>query len=156
MGAMAFYIVQHGQSLTKDLDPEKGLSTSGFETVEKIARIALHYGVTVARIQHSGKKRARQTAELLATILKPVHGLETVAGIKPLDDVAAFASQVDYSANTMVVGHLPFLERLTSFLITGQQHPIVFKLQNGGILCLDQIENSDPPAIRWALMPQVN
>ncbi len=153
---MAFYIVQHGQSLTKDLDPEKGLSPSGFETVEKIARVALHYGVTVARIQHSGKKRARQTAELLDEILKPAHGFQEVTGIKPLDDVAAFASQVDYSANTMVVGHLPFLERLTSFLITGQQSPIVFKLQNGGILCLDQIENSDAPTIKWALMPLVN
>ena len=153
---MAFYIVQHGQSLTKDLDPEKGLSPHGTETVEKIARVAQHYGVTVARIQYSGKKRARQTAELLAEILKPANGLEEVAGIKPLDDVAAFASRVDYSAHTMLVGHLPFLERLTSFLITGQQSPIVFKLQNGGILCLDQIENSDSPVIKWALMPQVN
>jgi phosphohistidine phosphatase len=152
---MAFYIVQHGQSLTKDLDPEKGLSNHGIETVEKIARVAQDYGVKVAQIQHSGKKRARQTAELLAAILEPADGLQEVAGIKPMDDVAAFASRVDYSTNTMVVGHLPFLERLTSFLVIGQQSPIVFKLQNGGILCLDQIENSDSPAIKWALMPQV-
>jgi len=152
---MAFYIVQHGQSLTKDLDPEKGLSNQGIETVEKIARVAQQYGVKVNRIQHSGKKRARQTAELLAAILEPADGLQEITGIKPLDDVAAFAARVDYSAHTMVVGHLPFLERLTSFLITGQQSPVVFKLQNGGILCLDQIENSDSPAIKWALMPQV-
>ena len=153
---MAFYIVQHGQSLTKDLDPEKGLSPSGFETVEKIARVALHNGVVVTRIQHSGKRRARQTAEILDAILKPAHGLQEVTGINALDDVEAFASQVDCSTNTMLVGHLPFLERLTSFLITGKQDPIVFKLQNGGILCLDQIDNSDPPAIKWALMPRVN
>jgi phosphohistidine phosphatase len=152
---MAFYIVQHGQSLTKDLDPEKGLSPQGIEVVERIAGVAQHYGVKVARIQHSGKKRARQTAELLASILKPENGLQEIANINPLDDVTAFAPQLDYSANTMVVGHLPFLERLTSFLITGQQSPILFKLQNGGILCLDQIENSDSPAIKWALMPQV-
>ena len=152
---MAFFIVQHGQSLTKDLDPEKGLSPQGAEEVKRIADVAQHYGVTVTRIHHSGKKRARQTAELIAVILEPLEGLQEVAGIKPLDDVAAFAPQVDYSANTMVVGHLPFLERLTSFLITGQQSPILFKLQNGGILCLDQIENSDSPAIKWALMPQV-
>ncbi len=152
---MAFYIVQHGQSLAKDLDPEKGLSNQGIETVEKIARVAQQYGVKVDRIQHSGKKRARQTAELLAAILEPADGLQEITGIKPLDDVAAFAARVDYSAHTMVVGHLPFLERLTSFLITGQQSPVVFKLQNGGVLCLDQTENSDSPAIKWALMPQV-
>ncbi len=66
----------------------------------------------------------------------PVLGLQEVVSINPLDDVTAFASQVDYTANTMVVGHLPFLERLISFLITGRQSPTVFKLQNGGILCL--------------------
>ncbi|RLC96587.1 MAG: phosphohistidine phosphatase SixA, partial [Chloroflexi bacterium] len=48
---MAFYIVQHGQSLAKDLDPEKGLSNQGIETVEKIARVAQQYGVKVDRIQ---------------------------------------------------------------------------------------------------------
>ena len=53
---MALYIVQHGQSLTKELDPEKGLSNQGIETVEKIALVAQNYGVKVARIQHSGKK----------------------------------------------------------------------------------------------------
>ena len=152
---MALYIVQHGQSLTRDIDPEKGLSNQGIETVKKIARVAQNYGVKVARIQHSGKKRALQTAELLAATLKPADGLQEVADIKPMDDVAIFASRVDYSANIMVVGHLPFLERLTSFLVIGQQSPIVFKLQNGGILCLDQIEHSDVPAIKWALMPQV-
>ena len=152
---MAFYIVQHGISLTKDLDPEKGLSPQGIEEVKKIAQVAQQYGVKVEKIEHSGKKRARQTAKLLATFLMPALGLQEVVSINPLDDVTAFASQVDYTANTMVVGHLPFLERLISFLITGRQSPTVFKLQNGGILCLDQIENLDSPAIKWALMPCV-
>jgi len=152
---MAFYIVQHGLSLPKDQDPEKGLAPQGIGEVNRIAQVTRKYGVVVEQIQHSGKKRARQTAELLAAILKPADGLQETANIKPLDDVAAFASQVDFSANIMVVGHLPFLERLTSFLITGRQSPVVFKLQNGGILCLDQIENSEFPAIKWALMPQL-
>ena len=104
---------------------------------------------------HSGKKRALQTAKILADRLKPAQGIREISGIKPMDDVAAFSPQVNFQANTMVVGHLPFLERLTSFLITGQKEPVVFKLQNGGILCLDQIDNQDTPAIKWALMPSV-
>ena len=152
---MAFYIVQHGLSLPKDQDPEKGLAPEGIRDVQRIAAVAQNYGVKVERIVHSGKKRALQTAEILADVLKPGAGIEEIGGIKPLDDVAAFAPQVDFQANTMVVGHLPFLERLTSLLISGQPEPIVFKLQNGGILCLDQIENQDTPAIKWALMPAV-
>ena len=152
---MAFYIVQHGLSLPKDQDSEKGLAPQGMEDVKRIAEVARNYGVLVERILHSGKKRARQTAELIGEALQPAQGIKMISGIKPLDDMAEFASQVDFKANTMVVGHLPFLERLTSFLITGQKEPIVFKLQNGGILCLDRIEGQDIPAIKWALMPRV-
>ncbi|MEK6193135.1 MAG: phosphohistidine phosphatase SixA [Deltaproteobacteria bacterium] len=152
---MAFYIVQHGLSLPSDQDPEKGLALQGMEDVKRIAGVARNYGVVVEHILHSGKKRARQTAELIGDVLHPARGIKEISGIKPLDDVPEFASQVDFKANTMVVGHLPFLERLISFLITGRQEPMVFKLQNGGIVCLDQIENSDTPAIKFALMPTV-
>ena len=153
---MAFYIVQHGLSLPMDRDPEKGLSPEGSEEVKRIAKVARDYGVTVDRIVHSGKKRALQTAEILADVLNPAGGIEKIANINPLDDVSGFASQVDFQSNTMVVGHLPFLERMTSFLITGQIEPTVFKLQNGGILCLDRIENQNTPVIKWALMPSVS
>ncbi|MEN8246555.1 MAG: phosphohistidine phosphatase SixA [Thermodesulfobacteriota bacterium] len=153
---MAFYIVQHGLSLPKDQDPEKGLTPKGMEDVKRIAEVAQNYGVEVARIVHSGKKRAQQTAELIGDVLQPAQGIKEISGINPLDDVAEFAPRVDFQANTMVVGHLPFLERLTSFLITGQKEPVVFKLQNGGILCLDRIESQDTPAIKWALMPLVS
>ena len=89
---MAFYIVQHGLSLPKDQDPEKGLAAKGIETVRRIAEVARNYGVTVERIVHSGKKRALQTAEIMADVLKPSGGIRKTAGIKPLDDVAEFAS----------------------------------------------------------------
>ena len=153
---MALYLVQHGLSLPKDADPEKGLSTEGMQAVQRMAEVARSYGIPVSSIIHSGKKRARQTADILAAVLTPDQGVRSVTGINPLDDVAAFAAGVEFSANTMVVGHLPFLERLTSLLITGEQEPVVFKLQNGGILCLDRFERLERPAIRWALMPQVN
>ena len=152
---MAFYIVQHGLSLPKDQDPEKGLAPEGIEDVRRIAEVARNYGVTVGSILHSGKKRALQTAEILADVLKPSGGVRETTDIKPLDDVAEFAPRIDFQAHTMVVGHLPFLERLTSFLITGQQELVVFKLQNGGILCLDRIDSQDKPVIKWSLMPTV-
>jgi len=153
---MSLYLVQHGLSLPKDVDPEKGLATEGMQAVQRIAEVARSYGIQVSRIIHSGKKRARQTADILAAVLSPDKGVTTMTGINPLDDVAAFASQVDFAANTMVVGHLPFLERLTSYLITGEQKPVVFKLQNGGLLCIDRFENLELPAIKWALMPQMD
>jgi phosphohistidine phosphatase len=152
---MAYYLVQHGLSQPKEIDPRKGLSEEGRRQVERIAQLVRDEAVAVSVIQHSGKQRALQTAELFAAKLNPPGGVAAVQGIAPLDDVEAFAGQVDLTSGTMLVGHLPFLERLISLLITGNPGTPVFKLQNGGILCLDQHPESGLPVIRWALMPTV-
>jgi phosphohistidine phosphatase len=152
---MALYIVQHGKSLPKDIDPEKGLSDEGRAEVEHIAEDAKNYGVRVTQIKHSGKKRAQQTAEIFASALTPELGVQTIDGIDPMDDVAVFSGSIDFGKDMMLVGHLPFMERLISHLITGSIERPVFKLQNGGILCLDKDQNSDSPIIKWALMPKV-
>ncbi len=153
---MALLLVQHGKSLPKDKDPAKGLSEEGISEVEHIAGIAKKYGVNVSRIMHSGKKRALQTAEIFASALKPDEGIREIEGINPLDDVAAFADKIKISDNLMFVGHLPFMQRLTSYLITGSIEKPVFKFQNGGILCMDKNpEAAQAWFIKWALMPHL-
>lgn len=152
---MALFLVQHGLSLPKDQDPEKGLSDAGREDVQRIADVAANYGVSVSAIRHSGKKRALQTAEIMASKLHPANGVTVAEGLNPLDDVVAFAHTIALSENIMLVGHLPFMERLTAFLITGQISPPVFKFQNGGILCLDHYPETTQVVIKWALMPHI-
>jgi phosphohistidine phosphatase len=152
---MAIYLVQHGHCLTKQEDPDKGLSAQGAADVKSIARVAAGYGIEVNLILHSGKKRALQTAEILNEALRPAKGITVVEGINPLDNAAASASSMDITSNTMVVGHLPHLERLAAYLVTGQDQPLIFQLQNGGILCLDHYGDSDQVVIKWALMPTI-
>jgi phosphohistidine phosphatase len=154
-GGMAIYVVQHGKSLPKAQDPEKGLSVDGKLETERIAEVANGYQVAVSRILHSGKKRARETAEILAAILSPTEGLESRTGMNPLDDVRALAGSLDLDKNIMLVGHLPFLERLIGLLVCDNPDQTVFKLQNSGILCLDRVLEIKHPVIRWALMPDV-
>ena len=152
---MALYLVQHGKSLPKDADPEKGLSEEGQSEVEMIATVARGYGVAVTGISHSGKKRARQTAEIFASALDAQDRIAERSGLNPLDDVTAVASAVSTEDNQMLVGHLPFMERLTSHLITGSIDKPVFKFQNGGIVCLDQDPESRFWFIKWTLMPHI-
>lgn len=151
---MALYLVQHGKSLPKDLDPEKGLSEEGKADVNRIAQVAKDYGVNVSGIRHSGKKRAEQTAEIFASSLNSAEGLQKWEGLKALDDVTKL--KVDSGRNLMLVGHLPFMERLTSFLITGSADgPTVFKFQNGGIVCLDYDPETERWFIKWTLSPHI-
>ncbi|NQT10848.1 MAG: phosphohistidine phosphatase SixA [Desulfobacteraceae bacterium] len=152
---MALFLVQHGKSLPKDKDPEKGLSDEGIIDVKRIADAAKKHGVNISCIKHSGKKRARQTADIFAPALQPELGVQEISGINPLDDVASFADNISSGEDLMLVGHLPFMEKLVSFLITGSIAKPVIKFQNGGIVCLDEDPDSHWWVIKWALMPEI-
>jgi phosphohistidine phosphatase len=152
---MAVYLVQHGKSLPKTEDPQKGLSAEGKRETERIAGVAQGYEVQVSRIDHSGKKRARETADILSARLSPEKGVKSRTGMKPLDDVRPFAKRLRLDQDIMLVGHLPFLERLIGLLVCGNPDQTVFKLQNSGILCLDRVPGTENPVIRWALMPAI-
>lgn len=156
---MALYLVQHGISAAKEVDPEKGLSEEGIEQTLSIAQVAAGYGPEIGIVVHSGKKRARQTAEIMHEKLLVQKPLTQVQGIAPLDDVQPFAQTVELGENRMVVGHMPFMERLVSYLTTGSQDIRVYRLQNSGIVCLDASEDENGKLdwfIKWTLNPRIS
>lgn len=156
---MALFLVQHGISAQKDIDPEKGLTAQGQAETQRIAEVAKGYGVKVAKIVHSGKKRAEQTATIFRDTMSLKVPLETVSGINPKDDARAFARTISSESNAMVVGHLPFLQRLVSCLITGSEDLKVYQFQNSGIVCLDTSEGPDGKVvwfIKWTLNPHIS
>lgn len=152
---MALLLVQHGKNLPKETDPEKGLSPEGKKDVEHIAGMLKNYSVPVDEIWHSGLKRARETAEIFAACLET--GLEPLKkeGLAPLDDVTELHPLPQ--ENIMIVGHLPFMERFVSFLVTGSpdRSPVV-KFQNGGIVALDKNDETGSWFIKWTLFPKID
>ena len=152
---MALFLVQHGKSLSKDVDPDQGLSKEGITEVERIAAVARKYSINVSQINHSIKTRARQTAEIFASALKPPDGIHEKSGLKPLDDVTVIADNLENKDNIMLIGHLPFMERLTAYLITGSFEKTVFKFQNSGIVYLDKDPDTLSWVIKWSLMPNI-
>lgn len=153
---MSLYLVQHGKSLPKTEDPKQGLGPQGVAAVQRIADVAKGYRIHVSGIFHSGKKRARQTADILSNALNPEDGVRPMDGLNPLDDPADFVQKIAADGNDwMVVGHLPFMAKLSALLITGNEECPVFKFQNGGIVCLDYYPNDGGWLIRWALMPEI-
>ncbi|MCF8095676.1 MAG: phosphohistidine phosphatase SixA [Desulfobacteraceae bacterium] len=151
---MSLYLVQHGKNLSKEIDPEQSLSEEGRKEVEHIGETASGYDVLVGKIRHSGKKRAEQTAEIFAEKLD-VKDVAEAEGLKALDEPAEFGKNVNPGENLMLVGHLPFMERMASWLTTGSMDYTVFKFQNGGIVCLDKLPDSEYWAVIWALVPAI-
>ena len=156
---MALFLVQHGISAPKDIDPEKGLSDVGREQTRRIAQVAEGYKIPVQKIVHSGKKRAEQTAAIFHEVLALEIPMEEISGINPMDDVRIFAAAIEPEGNVMVVGHMPFMERLVSFLTTGSEDCRVYKFQNSGIVCLDMESGEDNTHdwfIKWTLNPAIS
>jgi len=58
--------------------------------------------------------------------------------------------------DVMFVEHLPFMEQLTAYLITGSFEKPVLKFQNSGIVCLDKDPTIVSWVIKWALMPPIS
>jgi phosphohistidine phosphatase len=155
---MALFLVQHGISASKDVDPEQGLSRLGIEETNRIAPVARGYNIPVKSILHSGKKRAEQTAAIYHRALELETPLAAISGINPLDDVRVFAARIDPFADWMVVGHMPFMERLVSYLTTGSEEIRVYRFQNSGIVCLDAGKGRDEAQdwfIKWTLNPHI-
>jgi len=148
---MALYLVRHGRYVSSDQDPEKRLSTYGKKEIKDVADQINKYHPAVDCIKHSGKKRAMQTAQILATELKGDITIQEIDGISPNDDVIRFADRISNDKNEMLVGHLPFLERLISYLITGSPDKKVLDFSNGTTVCLD-LEFKDW-VIKWAVLP---
>ena len=152
---MPLYLVRHGEAYSEAADPDRSLTEAGKVTVDGMAQLTAAFNIPVSQILHSGKTRARQTAEIFSNYLKPSEGVAEIKAINPYDDVAAIVPKLDQTLNTMMVGHLPFMERLVSYLITGSQERSIIKFQTGGIVCLDQIAKNESWYIKWALMPKM-
>ncbi|MFV2004951.1 MAG: phosphohistidine phosphatase SixA [Gammaproteobacteria bacterium] len=148
------YFAQHGLAVSKANNPDRPLSDAGTRQTEAIARQLRRSAIPVAHITHSGKLRALQTAQIFAAELN----LSTVTAsefLSPNDDVTLLARylQADTAINnTLYIGHLPHLEKLVSFLITGKDEPSIIQYQNSAVVCLQKNESSYQ--LRWYVTPE--
>ena len=150
---MKLYLVQHGESVSKEIDPDRPLSAQGELDVKQLADFLKQAGVSVDQIKHSGKTRARQTAEILAKVLLDNGDIEAIEGIAPNDPVAAFALTIPtLKTNTMIVGHLPFMAKLVSYLITYETNQPLVAYKPGSVVCLEQDESMNWQ-IQWMIRP---
>lgn len=114
---MKVFLIRHGQASSVEVDPEKGLSKEGREEVSLL--LNLLKDEKVDRVFHSGKARAKQTAEILAKGLGLDSPIEKT-GLMPNDEVLATALELDLEeGNLMLVGHMPFVDRLANALLPG-------------------------------------
>jgi phosphohistidine phosphatase len=144
---MRVYLVQHGEAHAEEISVERELTPRGRSDVEGVAALLADGGVRVAKVYHSGKTRARQTAELFAARLAPGVAFETLVGISPNDPVESLADRLHgWNEDVLVVGHQPFVGKLVALLVAGRSEPPVVVYQQGSVVCLEHVAEG-----RWAL-----
>ncbi len=117
---MRLYIVQHGDALPKDIDPDRRLSDRGRADIQRLSEWLSSHNVRIAQILHSGKTRAKETAELLRPLLESPSQIFEVQGLENNDSPEAFLHQLrDAEKDTLVAGHIPFVARTVSQALTG-------------------------------------
>ncbi len=142
---MRVYLVQHGEAKPETEDPERSLTLRGEEETRKVSGTAKQLGIRPQKIYHSGKKRAEQTAGILAGVLDlPA---QVGRGLNPSDDIRPWVERISAEAeDLMIVGHLPFLEKLASFLVRGDEEAKAVMFRYSAIVCLEKKGSG-----RWAV-----
>ncbi|MGF1612997.1 MAG: phosphohistidine phosphatase SixA [Gammaproteobacteria bacterium] len=152
---MKLFLVQHGDAVIQEVDPQRPLSEQGKRDVETMARWLHQASVRADHVLHSGKRRAHQTAEMLAQVMTTGGSCSSLSGMAPNDPVEAVAATVAaLSQDTVLVGHLPFMSRLASLLIGADPERGIVAFQPGSIVCLEK-DRSGRFSVNWMLRPDV-
>lgn len=136
---MRVYLVRHGEAAASHGSAKRSLTQRGRKETEKVAEFVGRIGVRVQSICHSGKLRAQQTAEILAERVDSAQGVMMAEGLMPDDDPKSLGRELGSATeDIMLVGHLPFMSRLASTLLTGDEAVEFFRFQPSSVLCLER------------------
>ena len=137
---MNLYLIQHGEATDEKSDPARPLTQKGKEDIKKTAEFMKKAGLKIDELWHSTKLRARQTAEIVTQALKLKGSIEK-GFLNPNDPVSSVADLINLSdKNLTIVGHLPFLAKLASVLVTGVDYKEVVEFKPGGVVCLQKLD----------------
>lgn len=115
---MRVYLVHHGDAVSPDIDPRRPLSDVGRIAVEAAAAAAAARGARPAVVWHSGKLRARQTAEAFWRACNALAELSATRDLQPDDQPEWMRDRLrGEPRDVLIAGHFPHLPRLLSALL---------------------------------------
>ena len=105
-----------------DIDPRRPLSAGGLAAVERLAAEAASRGVKPAIVWHSGKLRARQTAEAFWRACNALAELAATRDVQPDDPPDWIRDRLRGESRSIVIaGHFPHLPRLLAKLLNDER-----------------------------------
>ncbi len=151
---MRLILVQHGEAVPEEQDPERPLTPLGRGDVERLSAFLAESGIATPQIVHSGKLRALDTANALAARMAAKPQIGIIDRISPKDSPVWLTEAVDeWNDDTLIVSHQPFLSRLLSRLVMGAEQPWIFEFTPASAVCLSRRAASRAWVIDWIVPP---
>jgi phosphohistidine phosphatase len=115
------YLAHHADAVAPDVDSQRPLSAVGRMQADTVAERAKARGVMPVVIWHSGKLRARQTAEAYWRTCNPLAEFSAIRGLQPTDPPEWIRDRIaeesgEGGREVLLVGHMPSLPRILRLL----------------------------------------
>ena len=116
---MTLFLVHHADAVGPDVDTRRPLSPRGQAQAARAAEEAAARGARPAVIWHSGKLRARQTAEAFWRACNPFAEFSATRDLQPDDPPEWIRDRLrGDTRDILMAGHFPFLPRLLGVLLS--------------------------------------
>ena len=147
---MRVYLLHHADAVSPAVDSRRPLSARGRDQAERLAARAGAAGCAPAAIWHSGKLRARQTAEAFYRTCGPFAEFKMVRGLLP-DDPPQYARDLvaGETRDVLLAGHMPNIREVLRALAPGAAE---FPLH--GIVALESAGEGPSWRETWRAAPE--
>ncbi len=161
---MNLYLLRHGKAEDKNLhryasDDERPLTEDGVQDMKKAAKGMKALKLSFDLILSSPYVRARETAEIVADILNLKKKLQLSNFLKVEAEPSKLIRELEnYHSDLediLLVGHEPFMSRLTAKLISGKEFVSVeFKKGSLAKLHTEMLMDDSCAALEWLMTPK--
>lgn len=150
---MKVYLMQHAFACSSAENPERPLSPEGIVQAKAAAKGIKRLGLSFDLIVSSPKRRAHQTAALIAEGVRFPHSdiltSDKVLPDRPPQEFLDLLQKEAPESSILMVGHMPHLGKLSAQLLQGAD--ILF--ENAGLACFD-LSSSQHARLEFLLQAQ--
>jgi phosphohistidine phosphatase len=137
---LKLFLVHHGEAVGPEVDTRRPLSAQGEIAVTRAAGEAAARGARPAVVWHSGKLRARQTAEVFWRACNALAELSATPDLQSGDPPSRIRDRLrGETRDLLIAGHFPHLPRLLTLLLTGSEERLI-EFPQHGVVALESDE----------------
>ena len=152
---MVVYLVHHGDAVGPDVDPRRPLSEQGRERVVHLAAEAAARGAHPAVVWHSGKLRARQTAEAYWRACNALATFSATRDLQPDDPPEWIRDRLRAETrDILIAGHYPHLPRLLTLMLSTTDGADVPLFPQHGMVAVQTDDEGKIWREIWRLIPR--